>query len=295
MNVKSLSSSAMLVSLNISIWTAKKMAKKVASDVDVANGTKTKVISAYKGLLAGDDELVAINKYAGSVRSYHMNITSPWSDSGQRLLTTSQFFDYKSEMSRMETEYWSLVNRFIPEYGIKISAAAFQLGSLFDRSEYPEPEDVARKFGFTVRYEPLPTSGDFRVDIGNVGLNDLKDSYDKLYESNLDRVNADAYDRLYKILTQLSFGLRTNENGTTGKLYESVLDNAKELCGLLTHFNVKQDTQLEAMRLQLEENITGLNCKDIKDSDYVRVTLKKEVDSMLDGIWDRTDDILGKF
>jgi hypothetical protein len=74
-------------------------------------------------------------------------------------------------------------------------------------------------------------------------------------------------------------------------MYESVLDNAKALCQLLTHFNVKQDTQLEAMRLQLEENITGLNCKDIKDSDYVRVTLKKEVDSMLD----RTDDILSKF
>jgi hypothetical protein len=258
------------------------MAKKVASDVDQANGTQTKVISAYKGLLAGDDELTAINKYAGMVRSYHMNMTSPWSDSGQRLLTTSQFFDYKAEMARMELEFTKLVDAFIPQYGVKISAAAFQLGALFDRSEYPEPEDVARKFGFTVRYEPLPESGDFRIDIGNEGINDLKDQYDSMYQLNIEKVNADSWDRLYKILTQLSFGLRTDESGKQGKVYASVLDNAKELCTLLTHFNISGDTQLEAMRIKLEDNISGLDSKDIKDSDYVRGTLKKEVDSMLD-------------
>ena len=272
----------MLVSLSISIWTARRMAKKVASDVDQANGTQTKVISAYKGLLAGDDELTAINKYAGMVRSYHMNMTSPWSDSGQRLLTTSQFFDYKAEMARMELEFTKLVDAFIPQYGVKISAAAFQLGALFDRSEYPEPEDVARKFGFTVRYEPLPESGDFRIDIGNEGINDLKDQYDSMYQLNIEKVNADSWDRLYKILTQLSFGLRTDESGKQGKVYASVLDNAKELCTLLTHFNISGDTQLEAMRIKLEDNISGLDSKDIKDSDYVRGTLKKEVDSMLD-------------
>lgn len=282
MSVKSLSSSAMLVTLSISLWTAKKMAKKVANDVDTANGTKTKVMSAYKALLAGDDELIAINKYAGMVRSYHMIMTSPWSDSGQRLLTTAQFFNYKSEMARMEAEFGRLVADFIPQYGLKISAAAFQLGSLFDRSEYPEPEDVARKFGFTVRYEPLPESGDFRIDIGNEGINDLKDQYEMAYATNIEKVNADSWDRLYKILTQLSFGLRTDESGKQGKVYSSVLDNAKELCTLLTHFNITGDTQLEAMRIKLEDNISGIDSKDIKDSDYVRGTLKKEVDSMLD-------------
>jgi hypothetical protein len=295
-NVKSLSSSAMLVSLSISLWTARKLDKKVSNDVDISNSTMTKAGNYHKNLLAGDTSIAAIQKLAGLIRTYHLTQTSPWNDNGARLLTTSQFFIYKNEMARLEKQYWDLVKDFVAGYGTRISAAAFQLGSLFDRDEYPDVEQVTDKFGFRVNYAPLPESGDFRIDINNEGLNDLKDSYDALYEANIEKISADNYDRLYKILTQLSFGLRTNEDdGTKGKMYESVLDNAKALCGLLTHFNVKQDTQLEAMRLQLEENITGLNCKDIKDSDYVRVTLKKEVDSMLDGIWDRTDDILGKF
>lgn len=281
-NVKSLASSAMLVSLNISLWTARKMAKKVANDVDQANGTKTKVMSAYKALLAGDDELIAINKYVGVIRSYHINMTSPWSDSGARLLTTAQFFIYRSEMARMEAEFDRLVADFIPQYGLKISAAAFQLGSLFDRDEYPDPTDVARKFGMSLRYEPLPEVGDFRVDIGNEGIKELQESYASLYEANIEKVNADAYDRLYKILTQLSFGLRTNEDGSKGKVFDSVLDNTKELCGLLSSFNIKGDTQLEAMRIKLEDSFTGIDAQDIKKSDYIRITLKRDVDSMLD-------------
>jgi hypothetical protein len=272
----------MLVSLNISLWTARKMAKKVANDVDQANGTKTKVMSAYKALLAGDDELIAINKYVGVIRSYHINMTSPWSDSGARLLTTAQFFIYRSEMARMEAEFGRLVADFIPQYGLKISAAAFQLGSLFDRDEYPDPTDVARKFGMSLRYEPLPEVGDFRIDIGNEGIKELQESYASLYEANIEKVHADAYDRLYKILTQLSFGLRTNEDGSKGKVFDSVLDNTKELCGLLSSFNIKGDTQLEAMRIKLEDSFTGIDAQDIKKSDYIRITLKRDVDSMLD-------------
>ena len=272
----------MLVSLSISLWTARKLDRKVSNDVDISNSTMTKAGNYHKNLLAGDDSLSSIQKLAGLIRTYHITQTSPWNDNGDRLLTTSQFFDYKQEMARLEKQYWDLVKDFVAGYGTRISAAAFQLGSLFDRGEYPDVDQVISKFGFKVNYAPLPESGDWRVDINNEGLNGLKDSYDKLYESNLEKISADNYDRLFKILTKLSFGLRTNEDGTKGKIYESVLDNAKELCSLLTHFNVKGDTQLEAMRIQLEDNITGIDVKDIKDSDYVRVTLKREVDNILD-------------
>jgi len=281
-NVKSLSSSAMLVELNISLWTARKLDKKVSNDVDISNSTRTKAGNYHKNLLAGDDSLAAIGKLAGLIRTYHMGVTSPWNDSGQRLLTTAYFMDYKKEMARLEKDYWVLVNDFIADYTLRISAAAFQLGSLFNREEYPDVDQVQNKFGMSVRYTPVPESGDFRVDISNEAMNDLKDQYDKLYESNLEKVNADAWDRLYKILSQLSFGLRTGEDGKQGKVYSSVVENAKDLCNLLQHFNVKGDTQLEAMRIRLEDNITGIDAKDIKDSDYVRGTLKKEVDAMLD-------------
>lgn len=282
MSVKSLSSSAMLVELNISVWTARKLDKKVSNDVDISNATQTKAGNYHKNLLAGDDSLAAIGKLASLIRTYHMGITSPWNDSGQRLLTMHYFLTYKKEMARLEKEYWDLVNQFLPAYSTKISAAAFQLGTLFNRDEYPEVDKVQEKFGLSVKYTPVPESGDFRVDIGNEGMEELKAQYEEMYASNVGKVTQDAWDRLYKVLNQLSFGLRTNEDGTKGKIYESVLDNASDLCEILQHLNVSGDTQLEAMRSRLQDSLCGIEVEDIKKSDYVRGTLKQDVDSLLD-------------
>ena len=279
--MKTLSSSAMLVELNISLWTARKLDKKVSNDVDISNSTRTKAGNYHKNLLAGDESLSSIQKLAGFIRTYHMSVTSPWNDAGQRLLSTGMFITYRQEMSRLENDYWNLVNQFLPEYGVKISAAAFQLGALFNRDEYPDVDQVKHKFGMSVRYTPVPESGDFRVDVTNEAMNDLKDQYDKLYQYNLDKVTKDAWDRLHKVLTQLSFGLRTDENGKQGKVYSSVVENAQELCNMLTYFNVSGDTQLEAMRIKLEDTMMGLDVKDIKDSDYIRGTVKHTVDAML--------------
>lgn len=281
-NVKSLSSSAMLVELSISVWTGRKLDRKVSNDVDISNSTRTKAGNYHKNLLAGDESLSAIQKLAGLIRTYHMSVTSPWNDAGQRLLSTGMFITYRQEMSRLENDYWGLVNQFLPEYGVKISAAAFQLGALFNRDEYPDVDQVQHKFGMSVRYTPVPESGDFRVDVTNEAMNDLKDQYDTLYKANLDKVTKDAWDRLHKVLTQLSFGLRTDENGKQGKIYSSVVENAQELCNMLTYFNVSGDTQLEAMRIKLEDTMIGLDVKDIKDSDYIRGTVKQTVDTMLD-------------
>ena len=71
-NIKSLSSSAMLVELNISLWTARKLDKKVSNDVDISNSTRTKAGNYHKNLLAGDESLSAIQKLAGFIRTYHM-------------------------------------------------------------------------------------------------------------------------------------------------------------------------------------------------------------------------------
>ena len=257
-----LSSSAMLCTLNISIWTARKLDKKVSQDVDTANSTMTKAGNYHKNLLAGDDSLAKIQKIASEARTYHARYTSPWNDNGQRLLTTAYFLEYKRAMGDYEKKFWDEVDAFLPQYGLKISAAAFQLGKLFDRDEYPDEDKVRGKFSFSIGFSPVPESGDFRVDIQSDEVAELRRQYDSL--------------------TNLSFGLRTNEDGTKGKIYDSVYSSASELCELLRHLNISNDTQLEEMRQRLEDTIMGIDTKDIKQSDFMRSQIKKDVDAMLD-------------
>jgi hypothetical protein len=86
---------------------------------------------------------------------------------------------------------------------------------------------------------------------------------------------------MYTTLSQLSNGLKI-EDGKKGRLYESVFETAEELCDILQHLNISNDTQLEEMRQQLEAQIVGVDLRDVKQSDFMRLQMKKQVDAMLD-------------
>jgi hypothetical protein len=87
--------SAMLVELNISTWTARKLDKRVSEEVDINKGTQARAGNYNKNLLAGTETLEGIIKYAANARAWHNHQTLPWSDSGVRLLPMASFMDYK--------------------------------------------------------------------------------------------------------------------------------------------------------------------------------------------------------
>jgi len=282
-NVATLSSSALLVNLTISQWSGFKYDKKVSAEIDRDNSTTTKVMRANKSLLAGDSALADIRTVGNMLRTYHNSCTSPWSDTGPRLLPTALFFQYKQEMSKLEQQYSQKINEFLNEYPFKITQARYALGDLFNPGDYPSVHDIQSRFSIDISYFPLPESNDFRLDIGKQGLQELKDQYDALYNESINKAMTSCWDRLFEQLTKLSFGLR-NENGEKGKIFDSVLENAVSLCDLLVPLNINNDTQLDCMRIELQNALYGVTTEDLRKSDYSRAVLKNAV-----------DDLLGKF
>ena len=64
--------------------------------------------------------------------------------------------------------------------------------------------------------------------------------------------------------------LDVNEEGKGNRLYDSVFDRAIELTEMLGTCNVTGDSQMEAMRRQMEQALHGLNLDQIKRSPTLR-------------------------
>jgi hypothetical protein len=271
----------MLVELSISAWTARKLDKKVSTQVDLDKQTKTRAGNYNKNLLAGTGFLDTINKYAASARHWHSTQTLPWSDNGLRLLPMSNFLAYKQNLVTLEKNYQALVDKFIVAYPNLVSAAAFQLGDLFDRSEYPEPETVARKFKFRVNYLPVPMAGDFRVDINEEAKAEIIMSCEGLYKERLDNAMKDAWTRLHDCLLRMSERLSDNENGDRKRIHDTLVENAVELTSLLKHFNLTGDSNMETARTELENAIKNHDADDLRESHMAREAVKTKVDAIL--------------
>lgn len=269
--------SSMLVDLNISVWTGRKQDKKVSEEIDVAKSTKGKAGNYHKKLLSGT-RLDEVQKLVGAIRIWHYEQTLPWSDGGSRLLPMANFFDYKQRLGEFETQFVESVEDFLNQYPTLVSAAAFQLGDLYNAEEYPSVDKLRDKFRFRYVFLPVPEVGDFRIDVNEEHKADLVKQYEQFYENKLSEAMNDAWSRLHECLSKMSDKLAGDEKQI---FRDSLVNNAVELCSLLTKLNVANDSKLESARKQLEGILVGVTPKDLRDDTDLRKDTKAKVDEIL--------------
>lgn len=277
---------AMLVEFNASVWTARKLDKSTTEEVvSNKNAAAKDAARVNKHLLAGRSELDVVQQLVNRVRTFVYDNTLPWSDSGLRLLPTANFMKFTEKMNDFETEFEATVNAFVAIYPTLITAQAMALGQMFKRDDYPTANEIMTKFSFRVNYMPVPTAGDFRVDVGNAAQQELREKLERVAQERIDAAMADVRARLGEHLKRMSDRLTTDEVGGEAKarrFHGSLVDGALELCDLIKSLNVVGDATLEAARSELEMALVGVTADELRKNEAVREDTKKAVDSILD-------------
>ena len=277
---------AMLVEFNASVWTARKLDKTTTNEVVASKNAGAKdAARVNKHLLAGRTELDIIQQAVGRARQFVYDNTAPWSDSGLRLLPTINFMKFTERMNDFEEEMEALVKAFVVIYPTLITAQALALGDMFKRDDYPSANEMMTKFSFRVNYMPVPSSGDFRVDVGNQAQAELKARLESLTQERIDSAMADVRERLSTHLKRMSDRLTTDYVGGEAKqrrFHDTLVDGALELCDLTKALNVTNDVTLETARSQLEQLLVGVTPTDLRKNEAIRQDVKRNVDAILD-------------
>jgi hypothetical protein len=276
----------MLVEFNASVWTARKLDKSTTDEVVASKNAGAKdAARVNKHLLAGRTELDIIQQAVGRARQFVYDNTAPWSDSGLRLLPTVNFMKFTERMNDFEEEMEALVKSFVAIYPTLITAQALALGDMFKRDDYPTANEIMTKFSFRVNYMPVPSSGDFRVDVGNQAQAELKARLESLTQERIDSAMADVRERLSTHLKRMSDRLTTDYVGGEAKqrrFHDTLVDGALELCDLTKSLNVTNDMALETARSQLEQLLVGVTPTDLRKNEAIRQDVKRNVDAILD-------------
>jgi hypothetical protein len=282
----SITSSAVLTELNISVWTANKLDKGATESVLVnSNATVADAAQVRKNLMAGTSVRKKISDYAAGCRMWHNVRTLPWSDKGARLLPTSLFMDYKQEANLRRDTFNQMVDDFITNYPALVQTASNFMGNLFNPDDYPSAEEVRSKFGFRLVFSPVPESGDFRLDIPQQELDEVRKGYDDAFDTRVADAMRQPWEQLHRMLTGMSGKLAEPEGDAEIKRrwHDTFVTNAQELCTMLTHLNITGDPQLETARRQLEAAMLTTDIDVLKESEDSRADLKGRLDAILEG------------
>jgi hypothetical protein len=139
-------------------------------------------------------------------------------------------------------------------------------------------------------FTPLPVAGDFRLDIEHEVQQDLVRKYSMHMQDKLAQANRDAWDRLHAALLRLSDRLVIEEDGKGRKFHDTMVTGALDLCDLLRSLNITNDPALTQASRKVEDLLSGVTPKELRDEHSTRVQTKQRVDAILDAFdWGTSD------
>jgi hypothetical protein len=92
----------MLVGLNISVFTGERIDRAVAEEVAEKHAADKHDSGRFSKQIISKHALEAVSKAAAAARTRHYELTLPWNDQGQRLLSVAGLIPYTEEMRKLK-------------------------------------------------------------------------------------------------------------------------------------------------------------------------------------------------
>lgn len=245
-----LSDKAMLVNLSISAWSGRKLDRKITGEVTAAHGADRDAGRWNKNLVLGS-ALDEVKKAAGDSRTFHYFNSLPWTDDGSRILTAALFLKYSGEIGKLERAFNLAVDKFIQGYSLVIDNARISLGDMFNESDYPSESEVRGKFSFQVKFLPLPSGDDFRVDLSAGDVARIKADIECQLQAATSAAMTDLWSRLHGAVRAMADKLKDGD----AIFRDSLVGNIKELVDILPALNLTGDAALTAAVVEVKNRL----------------------------------------
>lgn len=270
-----LASKAMIVALNVSCWTARKMDKQVSVEVEQKHGAHD--AGRFNKLLVDKAHLDPLVSHAGKIRNEHYRLTLPWLDNGGRLLPSKLFFEYNAVMDKLKLEYQALVDSFIQIYQSSlVSDARKRLGTMYNPSDYPSATMLKTKFGVDIDIMPVPQGTDFRVDVGDAERQRIQAEMEERTKKRQQDAMDEAWGRVRSCVELIHIRLSADKP----IIRESLMDNTADLIKLLPGLNVVDDPLMASIASDIATNLVTPTW-DLRNNETTRALVAKEAARIL--------------
>jgi hypothetical protein len=272
----SLSSRAMLCSLSISMWSARKHDPDASEEIAARHGAQSDS-GRYHKVLLPKRALAEIQKIVSEARQEHYFITLPWDDNGYRVLPAAAYMDHVAKMRGLSNRFSAAVDDLARQFRTLVVQAKTRLGGLFRESDYPTPDELRAKFSFDTKVLPLPDAGDFRVALGNEEKDRIKRQITAAVEASLQVGARELWFRLYEAVQHLADRLtayKVTGEGIEHPFRDTVISKLVRLVDVLPKLNITNDPELERMAEQVKNSLL-VDPNSLRRSESVRVETAK--------------------
>jgi hypothetical protein len=267
----SLGGKAMLCSLSISTWSARKHDRDASEEIAARHGAQSDA-GRYHKVLVPKTALAEIQKIVSEARQEHYFLTLPWDDNGYRVLPAAAYMDHVEKMQALSQRFRAAVEKLLQQFAGLVEQAGSRLGGLFRPQDYPTGEELRVKFAFETRVVPLPDAGDFRVSLGEEEKARIQRQITAAVEASIQVGSRELWHRLYEAVHHMSERLsayRVGEEGVEHPFRDSVVSNLGKLVEVLPKLNLTGDPELERLTAEVRASLL-IDPQRLRESESLR-------------------------
>ena len=274
----SLNSKAMIVTLNISSWTARKLDRKVSDEIAEHHGANKDQAGNFNKQLLPKKAIKKVQTVVGAARTFHIENTLPWGQNNDRLLPTKNYYDYTNGMREIKDNFEIVVRDFIKNYAVLRESQRVNLGDMFNEADYPDPNIIGSKYKFDIGFGPIPDANDFRVAISDEERDELREAIEERVAKSTEVMTTGLWKKLMDKVEYMNMRLSKDES----KFKDSLVTNIREVCELLPKLNVLDDPNLRIAIEEVESNLAHVDPQDLRNDDGVRSETQKKAEEILE-------------
>lgn len=260
---------ACIVSVNIGKWSAKKKDSRAKEVVEKEFHAKDSGDFIKK--LSNNDILDKIAKIESKARQGLYKFTLPWGKNGDRILPAKSLESFMERIRKDKKDFEDTVEIVLGSYDRILEEAKASLNGMFRAEDYPTKEEVKDKYRFEVTLKPLPSSGDFRIDIPNEMMNEMKNEYEASVRSSFQEAESKLVEDILSRVERMAVNLSTvKANGKPPKIFESLIDNLAEIVEDTKSLNLGDNPKIEEIRQEIEKNLINCSVEDLRECDNLR-------------------------
>jgi hypothetical protein len=214
---------------------------------------------------------------------WNSSLTLPWNNSGERILPMGLLDQYQDGIRERFAELDDCLDEFVRDYPALVESSRTLHNGSFNPKEYPDPSMIRSKFKWKIDYLPVPSGGDFRVELTEDELRVLASSTERRVQEIAAQAQAEAVRRLYEAVERIHSGLSESDpNRKDGfkTFRDTLVENARDLCAVLGHLNITGDPRLDKFRRDTEL-LAASEPDTLRDVPAVRVETAQRAQTIL--------------
>lgn len=267
----------MIVNLQVGLWMGYRIDKTASAKVTNDANAESDVARVNKHIIP-KEVLKPIITAAGAIRTHFYNETLPWKDNGDRLLTRKRYTKFIEEHMRLVGEFENVRDEFLAVGYLRArDQAEFRMGSLFNANDFPASRTLKQKFYINLDIDAVTTSNDFRVKLNQDELDTVKKSMEDALNQRVGKVMVNLWTRLAETLQHFA-----GKMGSDEIFRDSTVKNLEEIVDMLPDLNILNDPDLEKIRQEIKNTLTGYEPKDLRQNSAVRKHVADEAKRIMD-------------